>query len=334
MPSNKICSPNNIALKIAEGASEKGAIVTVFYLKEFDENILHTKLLMFRKMRIKDFIYLRNFDVVHSHLLKPDFINGIFSLLIKKNRTKTLATIHSNVFLDLSTYIDNKFIAKFVSKIWFFFLNRLSYRVVVSESLGDNQRNELKNYHVIHNGISLNSHESFSFKESLVAKKTASCRMNVGILSRLHPGKGIEDALYLARHAKHVDVSIYGDGKLSELCSLESRKYQNLIFHGFSFDVKSAFKSIDLFLMPSRHEGFGMTILESLKYDVPVICYDLPVFREILGEGDFYYKDEKELLELLERFRFNYEENKKKQINRVPLFNEELMIGKYNEMYE
>ena len=38
-------------------------------------------------------------------------------------------------------------------------------------------------------------------------------------------------------------------------------------------------------LFPSFAEGFGLPALEAAQMGVPVICSDLPVFREILGDG-------------------------------------------------
>lgn len=38
----------------------------------------------------------------------------------------------------------------------------------------------------------------------------------------------------------------------------------------------------------SRHEGFGLTVLEALNAGTPVICTDLPVLRELAGAGASY----------------------------------------------
>ncbi|MDF0603761.1 glycosyltransferase [Psychromarinibacter sp. C21-152] len=41
-------------------------------------------------------------------------------------------------------------------------------------------------------------------------------------------------------------------------------------------------------LFPSRAEGYGLPPLEALALDVPVVCADLPVYREILGDMPVY----------------------------------------------
>lgn len=42
-------------------------------------------------------------------------------------------------------------------------------------------------------------------------------------------------------------------------------------------------------LAPSYAEGFGLPIAEAARRDRPVICSDIPVFREVGGEGAIYF---------------------------------------------
>jgi glycosyltransferase involved in cell wall biosynthesis len=44
-----------------------------------------------------------------------------------------------------------------------------------------------------------------------------------------------------------------------------------------------------LFVFPSRYEGFGIPLIESLALGTPVACSDIPVFREIGGEFVDYF---------------------------------------------
>lgn len=44
-------------------------------------------------------------------------------------------------------------------------------------------------------------------------------------------------------------------------------------------------------LCPSKAEGFGLPAIEAVALDVPVICSDLPVYREVLGDIPVYLKE-------------------------------------------
>jgi glycosyltransferase involved in cell wall biosynthesis len=39
-----------------------------------------------------------------------------------------------------------------------------------------------------------------------------------------------------------------------------------------------------VFAFPSRHEGFGYPVLEAMTQGTPVVCSDLPVLRELVGD--------------------------------------------------
>ncbi|UCF86506.1 MAG: glycosyltransferase family 4 protein [Nitrospiraceae bacterium] len=42
-----------------------------------------------------------------------------------------------------------------------------------------------------------------------------------------------------------------------------------------------------VYLTSSKGESFGMTLIESMASHVPIVAYSLPVFREVLGNGEF-----------------------------------------------
>jgi glycosyltransferase involved in cell wall biosynthesis len=42
-------------------------------------------------------------------------------------------------------------------------------------------------------------------------------------------------------------------------------------------------------IVASRNEGFGLPIIEAAQYGKPVIATDIPVFREVAGEGATYF---------------------------------------------
>lgn len=57
----------------------------------------------------------------------------------------------------------------------------------------------------------------------------------------------------------------------------------------------AAYRSADLFVLPSLDEGFGFPPLEALACGAPVAVTDRPVFRETLGEHANYFRDVEDL---------------------------------------
>ncbi len=50
-------------------------------------------------------------------------------------------------------------------------------------------------------------------------------------------------------------------------------------------DATALYAGADLFAFPSRHEGFGIPVLEAMVQSTPVVCSDIPVFREVAGDA-------------------------------------------------
>jgi glycosyltransferase involved in cell wall biosynthesis len=47
--------------------------------------------------------------------------------------------------------------------------------------------------------------------------------------------------------------------------------------------LSALYRGADLFAFPSRHEGFGIPVLEAMAQETPVIAADIPALREIAG---------------------------------------------------
>jgi glycosyltransferase involved in cell wall biosynthesis len=55
-------------------------------------------------------------------------------------------------------------------------------------------------------------------------------------------------------------------------------------------DVIGLYSNALFFVFPSSDEGFGIPVLESFSNDLPLICSDIPIFREIADDNAFYFE--------------------------------------------
>jgi glycosyltransferase involved in cell wall biosynthesis len=51
------------------------------------------------------------------------------------------------------------------------------------------------------------------------------------------------------------------------------------------FEIPLLYKMADLFVLPSRYEGFGMCIVEAMSYGVPAVVTDTSCIREVVGDA-------------------------------------------------
>jgi glycosyltransferase involved in cell wall biosynthesis len=106
--------------------------------------------------------------------------------------------------------------------------------------------------------------------------------------------KGIDFALRAIAivRARYPDIRyrIVGDGVLRprlEQLTAELEIQGNVEFLGRLSDsqVNDTFRQADIFLLPSRKEGFGIVFLEAWKYGLPVICGNMDASSEVVTDA-------------------------------------------------
>ena len=100
----------------------------------------------------------------------------------------------------------------------------------------------------------------------------------VGTIGRLVPQKAIHVLLDATPALLHADpatrVLVVGDGPLRGALEAQARRLgiaHAVEFAGYQEDVVSAYAAMDVFVLPSRDEGFGLVFLEAMAVGVPVI---------------------------------------------------------------
>ena len=151
------------------------------------------------------------------------------------------------------------------------------------------------------NGTIFSSWERDDTKETEQVP-TATRKLRVGFIGRIHPTKGIESAIesVLSVSQDRCELLIAGSGRYGYELSLKQRFNQdNVRFLGWT-DPSEFFESIDLLLVPSVwHEPLPRTVVEAAAYGVPVLASARGGISEIVDEGEngwLYDPDEERAL--------------------------------------
>jgi glycosyltransferase involved in cell wall biosynthesis len=140
----------------------------------------------------------------------------------------------------------------------------------------------------VHLGININQ-----FKPSLSQPQTREC-LTLGYVGRINNKlKGTDYLPFVARSFKNkyhdtpFKFMVAGDGpdreKVEKICR-DFEVQEHFSFLGWVKDVKCFLKQIDILLVPSRFESLGLTAIEALAMNVPVVAFDVQGLREILGD--------------------------------------------------
>nr|MCU0514450.1 glycosyltransferase [Anaerolineae bacterium] len=114
----------------------------------------------------------------------------------------------------------------------------------------------------------------------------------VGLACRLVEQKGVTYALrafsQVAADFPAAHLLIAGDGELRPLLAAEAtalRLAERVHFLGWQDDVPRLLAGLDVFLMPSLWEGFGLVLLEAMSKRLPVIASAVSAIPEVVEHG-------------------------------------------------
>lgn len=227
--------------------------------------------------KLIDFINSGNYDIVHTHGARANFL---MNLIRKKIKTKWVITVHSDPKLD---FLNRGIRGKIFSTLNIKSLKRSDGVIVVTNkfqnllvSLGV----EKDKICVIYNGVDFD-YELRPNKKNEV--------FTITYVARLHPIKGHELLLYALKesHLSSFHLNIIGDGELRnklEVKTTELGLKNAVTFFGIQNNkaIELILEKTDLTVLTSYSEGFPLTLLESARQSVPFISTNVGDISKII----------------------------------------------------
>ncbi len=233
-------------------------------------------------------------DIVHLNMHIP--FSCFFAIAASKltKVRKLFATVHS-VVPPASRFLPMRFVKSFLSSA---LLPKIDEFICVSNKSRDEFCSTYgiskDKVDVVYNGLDpgkYNITDVSKISKSSVGIKEG--QIVIGTVSRLVKDKGIEYLLeavaILAKKNDDICCLMIGDGNLR---SKLERKAENLgikdrtIFAGHIDNVISCLLLIDIFVMPSLRETFGLSTLEAMLAGKPVIATDVGGIPELVNNGN------------------------------------------------
>jgi glycosyltransferase involved in cell wall biosynthesis len=230
-------------------------------------------------------------DLVHTHLIHAD----VFGLLAARQAgVKHVVTTRHN---------DDNFRRRWPLRLlhaWMW--RRVSAGVVISQALADFVRTvefaPPERVTLIHYGL---AHSSPSALTIELARRQLRLDLGnlpyetqlIGIVSRLIEQKGIPYALeafqHIAEDFPKAHLVIAGDGDQRPALEAQARAMllgDRIHFLGWRSDPQAVMQGLDVLLMPSLWEGFGLTLLEAMSARLPVVASHVSAIPEIVVHGE------------------------------------------------
>jgi len=176
--------------------------------------------------------------------------------------------------------------------------------------------------------------------------KSSNSLFTVGTVARLTPQKDLPTLIRAYKRFKlncpDSRLFIVGSGTLEKelkRLSVQLEISESITWLRRTSDVRLTMESMDLFVLPSRYEGFVLVLLGAIQAGIGVIAARNSAIPEVLGsdsDGLFTTGDYDELFQKLLKFHNEIERKRliRAQHSRLELFNPSLMIIEMNKVYE
>lgn len=110
---------------------------------------------------------------------------------------------------------------------------------------------------------------------------------SIGFLGRLDPIKRIPDLVKAMRNLPRGHLHIFGEGPARE--EIEKTVMQlglkdRVTLHGAVQRPQEALSKIQLLVLPSAAEGFGLVLIEAMAAGIPVVATDVPGIRDVVKD--------------------------------------------------
>ena len=295
---------------------QSGLKVEVIFLKgkselkkDFEESGVEVNKLLVGKSFLKQISllskYLReNPSLIHAHLPKSELLAAI----VVPNKYFIFTRHNSEPFWPVGPRIISNLLSKFVCK-------RASQGIAISNAVKSYliKRGEIPTGYtieVVYYGFQKDSSTNTVSLNSITnLMNSQSSNFKIGSIGRLVPQKDYPTLLNafsdVLKSFPKTELYVVGKGylqkdliKLSESIGIKDK----VRWVGKTEYIKEFLSEIDLFILPSKYEGFGLVLLEAMVAKKPIIAANNSAIPEVLGksyEGLFSTGDAKALAQLI-----------------------------------
>ncbi|MFA5925366.1 MAG: glycosyltransferase family 1 protein [Parcubacteria group bacterium] len=230
-------------------------------------------------------------NIFHTQYIAPFWLPKNIKLML------TIHDISFNYFPQYIKYSDLLFLRALIPRS----IRRADKVITVSES----EKNSIADFYKIspakvdfaYNGVEAEKYgHNFSGEEKENVRKKYNLPENYLLyIGTLQPRKNIP-VIIKAIKGLNIKLVIAGnrkahnfDKKIDETVS-KNNLGERVIFPGWieEKDKPVLLQMADCFVLPSLYEGFGIPIIEAIAAGTPIVCSDIPIFREISGDAALF----------------------------------------------
>lgn len=282
----KFSGPNNVINSLINGCNEYSDFYITALRKKYDDSYIselniNENNIFFQKRNnslLHLFFLIKKLrpKIINTHGIRADLFVFILSFFLNFKQVSTIHNLPNQDYFMRYGNIIGMIMLKLHSIV---FRSPRVRKIAVSIYSRDNLIKNLsaKNVDYIYNGVDSNKFKpSDNILNELLPRNNRKKVLFCGHLS------DIKDPLTFVKSAHintDIDYILLGSGPLEDSIKRYSR--ENIYFMGRVNNVVDYLNQIDLFVMPSKTEGMPMAFIEAMLMNLPIVCSDIPIFKEL-----------------------------------------------------
>lgn len=268
---------------------------------------------------------ISDYDIVHVHgyHISSSLVGCYYA---KKNNKPLILTAH-DLIIPMDLPMDAKLLKFLYDKTFGKILIKNASKLIALTEDNVKQYDErgadLSKISLVPNAVELDKYENIRIDEGILAKYGISDDDDILLfVGRIDKYKGIQDILEILPNILLIRPNIrlivvgsdYGYRDHLELLAKDLNIADRIIFTGIIPDdeLTQIYKLSDLFVFPSKMEGFGIVLLEAMINKTLCIAYPIPSVRKVIknNENGILVADKKELMNKILYYLENDEERR------------------------
>lgn len=259
-----------------------------YLLNKLDKNV-HIHYLDYKGARdivrlirkLRQVIIDNKIDLVHSHLNPA----GLYTHIACPGNIPHVHTLHTTYSMDKETSKLKLWVEKH-----FYFLKKNTNVILLSDYIRQDFLNSLSfkgRSFVLGNFV-----PDIYFELAIKKVKPAHKEFKLIAIGTLKPLKNFEYLLEVFRHLKRENISldIYGGGNKEPYEAVIKKSGVKVRMMGHVNNLEPVIPLYNLFIMPSKFEGFPLSVFEAMAAGLPVMLSDIAPLKSIVKDNAVYFK--------------------------------------------
>lgn len=248
---------------------------------------------------IKKYIVDGGYDIVHSHIFPTQYWVALSRVFLRNKKVKFVTTEHST-----HNRRREKFYFRYIDKLIY---SQYDSIISITEKTRDNlidwidpKHKKIDKHVVIENGVDIAKIKAaLPYKKNELINGITENTKLICMVGRFSEAKDQPTLIRaISKLSRDIHLILVGEGpliadnkKLAEELGISDRVH----FLGFRQDIPRILKTVDIVVLSSNWEGFGLAAVEGMAAGKPVVVSDVDGLVEVVDGAGIVFENKKDL---------------------------------------